>query len=438
MSFQAKDSTVTFKWSIAPNASPPVKADFDINLVLPNGTATYVDDGITTYVAPTATLQGEATYNLVLAVTGLYQVTLSTGTAAVHILSAHREIYSVIPPASVITGRAPCLTQRPAVIPPAEPILSGIIWTERANPDNIDLNGIYYDGSGRWCVIGENQGGGDTYILTSDDDGVTWDEQVNTGLNQTYNDLVFAEGVWVAPGNASGVQTSILTSPDAETWTDRDTPDNNAKQQAITHAIGIFVTVGHVFSGNNYTLWSENGTTGWTIGDTTGITNASMFDIAFGAGVFCAIGDEGAMSSVDGKTWTDRTADLPSQTEVMRGLIFDGTQFVACGEGKVWTSPDGTTTWTELVTTGDFTGAGDEGFDISFNPAGGGVYVICGKDNVGVGAVWRSTDLLQWDRQTTDGDLNELRSIHFDNALWVIAGNNQFDGVNDAALLTAP
>jgi len=121
MSFYAKDSTITITWYINPTGAPPVKADFDITLVAPNGVAAYTDDGITTYVAPTATVQGIVTYDLTLADVGLYQATLSIGTNAVHVVNAHREIFSVIPPAHVITGAAPSLTQGPQVIPPSAP-----------------------------------------------------------------------------------------------------------------------------------------------------------------------------------------------------------------------------------------------------------------------------------------------------------------------------
>lgn len=116
MSFYEKDSVVTFRWVIAPNASPPVKADFDITLIKPDGVSTYVNDGITTYTAPTTTLPGKASFNLNLALVGHYQVTLSIGTDAVHISNAHREIYSVIVPDHVLTGAAATTTQGPQVI----------------------------------------------------------------------------------------------------------------------------------------------------------------------------------------------------------------------------------------------------------------------------------------------------------------------------------
>ncbi len=123
MSIFAKDSVVTFQWHIAPTGSPPVQSDFDIELILPNGATTYSDNGLSSFVAPTSTVQGLATFNLTLALTGLYQVTLSIGTNAVHVIQAERKIYSVVLPGYILDGPGATFdhintTQGPSVIPP--------------------------------------------------------------------------------------------------------------------------------------------------------------------------------------------------------------------------------------------------------------------------------------------------------------------------------
>ncbi len=127
MSFYAVDSTVKFSWAIRPTDTPPVKADFDIILIRPNGNASFSNDGITTYIAPTATTSGIATYNLNLNVTGLFQVSLAVGTPNVHIVQAHRDIYAVVPPPHVIF-RIGKPNQGPEYTPPETP-LPGILNT---------------------------------------------------------------------------------------------------------------------------------------------------------------------------------------------------------------------------------------------------------------------------------------------------------------------
>jgi len=121
MSFFEKDSTIIFTWGIAPTTSPLVKADYDITLVLPTGVSTYTDDGVTTYVAPTATASGSVTYNLTPALLGLYEVTLSTGDSDDHIIQAYRRVYVVTTPSYIINGATPTVSQGPRVQPPRAP-----------------------------------------------------------------------------------------------------------------------------------------------------------------------------------------------------------------------------------------------------------------------------------------------------------------------------
>lgn len=127
MAFYLINSTITFEWNIDPNTVPLVKADFDITLTVPDGTSTYTDDGVLTYVAPTATTQGKVTYALTPICVGRHQVTLSEGTNTAHIVQAKRDIYVVDVPAYVTTAVAigqpggPSTTRGPDVLPPATP-----------------------------------------------------------------------------------------------------------------------------------------------------------------------------------------------------------------------------------------------------------------------------------------------------------------------------
>lgn len=96
--------------------------------------ATYIDDEVTSYIAPTATEKGEVTYDLALDLVGLYKVTLSIGTKFVHIVSAQRQVFSVSPPDHVIFGRDPCITQGPTNIPPEAPFFLDISRAFEPNP----------------------------------------------------------------------------------------------------------------------------------------------------------------------------------------------------------------------------------------------------------------------------------------------------------------
>jgi hypothetical protein len=117
VSIHQKGSVVTFKWVILPTGSPPLKPDFDIKVILSSNTSTYTNDGVTTYIAPTATTQGLVTYDLYLAQIGRYIVRLTTGVAGSFVVEAERTIFSVIVPEYVLNGTDISITQGPGVIP---------------------------------------------------------------------------------------------------------------------------------------------------------------------------------------------------------------------------------------------------------------------------------------------------------------------------------
>ena len=308
---------------------------------------------------------------------------------------------------------------------------SGTDWTERANPKNFRLNAIYHDGT-TWCAIGASDGS-DSYMVTSTD-GITWTEQASEGA-VFMNGIVFAESLWVAVGNTDGGDGHIITASDpTSTWTERTSPED-LRFSDITHGNGVFVAVGNADS-EPYGAWSLNGTTDWTRGTMTSLPADLLIDVAYGAGVFCAIGNTICLSSADdGETWTDRTSSLPNSTSQSNSIIFDGTQFVALGgHGEVWTSSDGTTSWSELTTSGDYTTTNDQGTSIAYD--GVGTYVIVGADPTD-GAIWTSTDLLAWTAQTVDADLNNMGDVYYADGQFIAVGLEGSDGP-DAGIMTAP
>ncbi|PPD53658.1 MAG: hypothetical protein CTY12_04640, partial [Methylotenera sp.] len=195
----------------------------------------------------------------------------------------------------------------------------------------------------------------DGYIMSSTDSGTTWGTAYNisglffpssisingttivitssagsifyttTGISGTWSSILgstpingstFGDGLFVVVG-ASG---SILTSPDGSTWTVRNsglTLENNIQWTDdlfdVTYGNGVFVAVGM----NGRCITSSNGIN-WTkqhsvFGNRPPISNlTSIFDgtankafsIAFGNGVFVAVGSAGQIAkSLNGKQW---------------------------------------------------------------------------------------------------------------------------------------
>lgn len=89
-------------------------------------------------------------------------------------------------------------------------------------------------------------------------------------------------------------------------------------------------------------LWSDDGVT-WTHATAVQPTH-HMFQVAYGNGVFVAVGN-GALRSTDGITWTYHRVPLSQFT----ALGFNGTRFIAAdnASGTVKTSTDGAT-WTAV------------------------------------------------------------------------------------------
>lgn len=121
--------------------------------------------------------------------------------------------------------------------------------------------------------------------------------------------------------------------------------------------IGIFLEVNALAYGNN--LWltvgdkgaltaytSSNNGISWSLPTNTGITSNKLYSVAFGAGVFVAVGNTGTIqTTTNGSAWTTRTSGTTAR---LTSIIWDGTKFVAVGDGVVLTSTTGTT-WTSVA-----------------------------------------------------------------------------------------
>ena len=96
----------------------------------------------------------------------------------------------------------------------------GITWTERANPKNLTLHGITWNGT-IFCAVGDDDGA-DAYIITSPD-GITWTERVNA-QKLNLGSIAWNGTVFCAVGVSDAVDAYIITSPDGITWTERSNP----------------------------------------------------------------------------------------------------------------------------------------------------------------------------------------------------------------------
>jgi len=130
---------------------------------------------------------------------------------------------------------------------------------------------------------------------------------------------------------------------------------------------------------------------------TSQFSTSYINDIAFGNGIFVAVGDAGKISSsTDGITWTARTANV--STNAIYAVTFANGTFVAVGAGAsggtggITTSTDGIT-WTKRTTPSL---SSDTLYSVAY---GNGYWVAVGT--VSTNAGYYSTDLATWSKLST-------------------------------------
>jgi len=208
------------------------------------------------------------------------------------------------------------------------PFLSGAWQYATSATSATNPRCVAYNGSNLYVAGGDNGA-----ILTSPD-GNTWTGRDST-LTGSINSVFYLNGNYLAIGPA-GSTTNLITSPDGVTWTRRTAGTSTFNAAAYGASTYVVVSV----SGGNGAFYSTDLVT-WTGATTLGGDN--YFDVVFGNSLFVTVGSNGALyTSPDGATWTSRSA---GSTQFNR-IIYANSLFVAVGNsGTIRTSTDGVT-WT--------------------------------------------------------------------------------------------
>jgi len=275
-------------------------------------------------------VDGNITANIVnvnsvnTAIVGAYRVTYDVSDAA---FNAATQVTRLV---NVVTA--------PATV-------AGVDWSwVNPKPMADTFEAIAYNGTTTYVAVGEASN-----IFTSAD-GITWTEQ-NSGTSAIHlYDVVWSGTQFVAVGGAQGGGLpTILTSPDGVTWT----PQVSGAPEvpiAVTWAPagvapGQFVAVGGTQypATSNRIQTSPDGIT-WTPRFSP-VTGLNLNDVVWNGTLFVAVGNGGTIeTSPDGITWTAQVSGVPGNN--LWGVAWSGTQFVAVSDsGAVLTSPNGTA-WT--------------------------------------------------------------------------------------------
>ena len=203
----------------------------------------------------------------------------------------------------------------------------GLSWTDPIfdDGDDLDLNLCgAASGLGRAVAVG----GWDSYgraLRTFD--GQTWEDVT---LDWPLFGALWVDDRFIAVGD--GVQA---WSWDGLTWDPSSTLSGYFKAVARDDT-GRLLAVG--LSG--VSAWSDDGISWSSSPNITG--SPDLVSLAWGSGVFVAVGGSTALRSTDGLSWEDVT---PPGAQDLRGLVYDGTTFTAADGGAIYRSADGKT-WT--------------------------------------------------------------------------------------------
>jgi Immunoglobulin I-set domain len=171
-------------------------------------------------------------------------------------------------------------------------------------------------------------------VQVSADQGATWYRTNLAGGGGYLDGIAHGNGTYVAVGQ-NGL---VFTSPDALTWSNR-TSGTSSTLYDVAFGNGIFVAT---IAGSSNVLTSPNGIT-WT---TRGTVVGGNYDtVVFRDGLFYGAGTRIA-TSPDGIAWTDRGA--PSAQLI--GMEKAGNAYVAYGSTGTLLTSTNLTTWSNIAT----------------------------------------------------------------------------------------
>jgi hypothetical protein len=241
----------------------------------------------------------------------------------------------------------------------------GINWTPRTSsvPVTNQFYGITY-GSGTFVAVGVDT---PTSSIMTSPDGINWTSRTSSLTTNYLVGITYGSGTFVAVGGLNYNKYScIITSPNGINWTTQTSSLNTNIWYGITYAItgstsasGIFVAVGASGGGDKTgSIMTSPDAVTWT-SRTSSINGTNVFgDITYASGTFVIVGGGYSdrysciMTSPNGINWTTRTSSVAEpNSNYWRGITYASGTFVAVNSGgssitsSIMTSPDGIT-WT--------------------------------------------------------------------------------------------
>ncbi len=214
---------------------------------------------------------------------------------------------------------------------------------------------VAYNGS-TYVAVGNTGQEGDIW---SSSDLVNWTERTPNGFPGIFSAVAYGNGKYVAVSSPYQKETQIATSSDGLTWTLHQRPNQNETWKDIIFANGVFVA-----GQDSNILTSTDGLT-WT---TANVPTAfdSIVSIVYENNQFIALASESGAgkiyTSANGSAWLDRSSDYVNSSansiDAFTGIVYDGSKYVLIGVETVSymqfsRTSDDLTNWSSISLTGD-------------------------------------------------------------------------------------
>lgn len=273
----------------------------------------------------------------------------------------------------------------------------GRTWVEAEAGATGSFADVTSDGEGTWVAVGGSNINTFTVDLArSIDGGRTW-QALEPNVAHPLRAVTHAEGRWSAMGfnDNDGRISAIGASGAAESWTDAsfDAP-NGASIMSMAYGDGMWVAVGFgvVVSSNDGIDWTQSA------------EQRPLFGVAHADGQWVAVGPPGtiAVTTDPSAAWT--VVDPHPVNVRLGGIAYGGGRWVAVGhDGTIMWATDPTGPWTiaDTDTQLDLNGVVYDPFTETWGvvggwPGGGGPALVLYSDDA---QIWMPATL--WDDELT-------------------------------------
>lgn len=238
----------------------------------------------------------------------------------------------------------------------------GMTWAVQTYPDPQSLLGGVVWANNHFVAVGA------AGVILASADGVTWTHYDYTTGPPDLKDVAFGNGVYVAVGGGTSPSpyTTILTSPDGQTWTPAGLPADLVTNPRVLNGVA-YVSSGNFFLAVGDAKDAATGTVLWDAGDPTGtwLDLSSRYSISppgggpfpavynlnavveggpdasnGGAQDYLLVGDHGTLAY----SWVGDNYLYPADSGVtnpLNGAQWDGCNYLAVGSvGTILVSQD--------------------------------------------------------------------------------------------------